>query len=91
MMRASRRDACEPEIVKALEAVGAKVTRVSQKGVPDLLVSYRNIWFMLECKGKNGKLTEDQETFIEFHGDCPVHVVRNVDEALIAIGARRMP
>jgi Holliday junction resolvase len=87
--RAAKRDICEAEIIAALEAVGAKVTRISQGGMPDLLCSYRSVWYLLEVKSDKGKLTEDQETFIEYHTHCKTHVVRTVEEALRAINAIR--
>ena len=48
--RAAARDSNEGEIVDALEAVGASVTRVSQEGVPDLLVGYQGRTHLLEVK-----------------------------------------
>lgn len=48
--RARMRDANEPEIVKALEAAGATVTRLNEAGVPDLLVGYKGKTSLLEVK-----------------------------------------
>ena len=45
-----RRDACEANIVRALEAAGATVTKLDGKGVPDLLVGYRGRTILIECK-----------------------------------------
>lgn len=50
MRRAARRDESEPEIVLALEAVGATVQRLSATGVPDLLVGWRRGMWLLEVK-----------------------------------------
>ncbi len=47
---ARRRDACEKEIVRALEAAGAVVSRLDGKGIPDLLVGYRGRTILMECK-----------------------------------------
>jgi hypothetical protein len=47
---ARRRDACERQIVKALEAAGASVTRLDGKGLPDLLIGWRGRTILLECK-----------------------------------------
>jgi hypothetical protein len=52
---AELRDSNEPEIVTALEAVGASVTRLGSKGVPDLLVGYRGETFLLEVKHVDAK------------------------------------
>lgn len=76
-----RRDANEREIVKALEAVGAQVTRLSSAGAPDLLVRFRGVWTPLEVKTATGTLTPAQKTFGGFV------LVRSVAEALTAIGA----
>lgn len=45
-----RRDDCEKNIVKALEAAGATVTKLDGKGVPDLLVGFRGRTILIECK-----------------------------------------
>lgn len=48
---AARRDANEPEIVKALRAAGASVKiDKSGDGAPDLLVGYRGVTYHLEVK-----------------------------------------
>lgn len=89
MRRAAKRDLTEKAIVDALIAHGCTVTRLSQPGVPDLLVGYqsdhRRRWALLEVKNGKGKLTEDQKAFIEYHGECPVFVVRTPEEALNAL------
>lgn len=82
---ANTRDANEPDIIKALEGIGASVEQISMKGVPDLLVGYRAANYLLEVKGEKGKLTDDQATFFgTWRGQRTI--VRNVDEALQAIG-----
>lgn len=48
--RAAKRDESEPEIVRALEAVGAIVQRLSTEGVPDLLVGWQGRMWLLEVK-----------------------------------------
>ncbi len=45
-----RRDACERDIVRALELAGATVTKLDGKGVPDLLVGFRGRTLLMECK-----------------------------------------
>ena len=55
--RARMRDANEPEIVKALEAAGATVTRLNEAGVPDLLVGYQGKTKLLEVKRPVTKTT----------------------------------
>lgn len=51
-----KRDACEKEIVAALEKAGASVSKLDGKGIPDLLVGYRGRTYLMECKDpKDGK------------------------------------
>lgn len=80
--QARKRDANENGIVEALEAVGAKVLRVSGKGLPDLFVCYRGKWKALEVKSATGRLTDAQA----WHEDYSVWIVQSADEALKAIG-----
>jgi Holliday junction resolvase len=76
-----RRDANEAEIVEALRAYGAYVLHLSGAGAPDLLAQYRGAWFPLEVKSSKGRHTALQV-------DLKWPVVRTVDEALAAIGAK---
>ena len=50
MRFARQRDANEPEIVAALVAAGATVSKQNEKGAPDLLVGYDGETFLLEVK-----------------------------------------
>jgi ribosomal protein L16/L10AE len=78
-----RRDANEPAIVQALEAVGAEVWRLSGTGIPDLLVWHVRCGVLLmEVKTKSGTLTDAQ---VQANRRLPVHVVRTVDEALALV------
>jgi len=93
---AKRRDANEPQIIAALEAVGAKVVRLSDIGLPDLLVGYSGETYLFEVKREAGprggtshsRLTEDQELWWkEWKGRTPV-IVRTPEDALLALGVR---
>lgn len=92
MRRAARVDANQEQIVVALRAAGASVQVISAvgKGVPDLLVGFRNANWLLECKDgdkppSERKLTGDQvEWQSKWRGSCCV--VLSADEALRAIG-----
>lgn len=82
LSRANKRDKNEPEIVKALEAIGATVIRLD---LPlDLLVYYRKKLWLLEVKAEGGRLTKGQREFIEKHPG-PVAVVREPEEAIRVI------
>lgn len=78
------RDSIEPDVVDALERIGAGYVRLNQAGVGDLLIGFRGINFMVECKAPKGKLTPAQQ---EFHMTWPgqIAVCRSVDEVLALI------
>lgn len=89
MRWAAKRDANEPEIVKALERAGWLVMKVSDKGAPDLLCAKKGRLVLVEVKGPKGKLTPAQEeahAYLAAAG-VTVHVVTTPEEALIAVGA----
>ena len=85
---AKKRDDNEPEIVDALQTVGAQVYKLNETNLPDLLVAFRRQWWLIEVKGPNGKLKEGQKQFLD-NAVAPVAVARNQDEALQAVGALR--
>ena len=85
MRTAAKRDRNEGEIVDALVAVGCSVTRLSQKGVPDLVVGRQGKTYLMEVKERKGELTEDQEIFFEiWQGHAAI--VRTVEDALREVG-----
>lgn len=85
-MRYGKPDANQGQIVKDLRAYGAKVSLLTGVGrdVPDLLVGYRGMNFLLEVKADGGKLSKGQ---VEWHktwlGQCAV--VRTSEEAIAVI------
>lgn len=98
--RPAHRDASEPAIIKALRAVGASVWPISGKDVPDLLVGYKGLTYLLEVKSnltntkKDGytrktttKVSEGQQAFQDSWSGGTVRVVHTPEEALNAIGA----
>lgn len=91
--RAPRRDANEPAIIAALEAIGASVTQLDAPGVPDLLVGWRGRTFCIEVKDgakspSRRKLTPDQRRWaLRWRGHRAVCLSPN--DALWAIGACR--
>ena len=84
---AKRRDNVEAEIVDALKAFGAKCWRLDRPF--DLLVGFREKFFVLECKSGKRPLTAEQADELDEckAGGLPVFVVRSADEALQAIEA----
>lgn len=88
MRRAARVDANQAEIVKAIRKIGAEVTHLHTigKGVADLLVSFRQKWFVLEVKdgakcASARELTPDEEEWIGKQR-APVFVVTSPIEAV---------
>ena len=83
MRRAARVDENQPAIVEALRKVGAEVTHLHPLGggISDLLVSFRQRWWILECKSENGELNVDQRRWIG-RQKAPVYLVRSAEEAV---------
>lgn len=87
-MRAAKIDANQNEIVKALRQIGCSVQSLASvgKGVPDLLVGFRGVNFLIEIKDGSKpksaqKLTPDQ---IEWHDKWQgkVFVINSVEQAI---------
>ena len=88
MAYARRVDGNQPEIVQALRCVGASVTHLHTvgHGVPDILVGFRGVTYLMGIKTTKGRLTRDEKRWInDWCGQ--VAVVRSVDEALATVGA----
>jgi hypothetical protein len=84
---AAKRDENEREIIDALEGVGASVTQLSEKGLPDLLVGFRGETYLIEVKSTKGNLTAHQnEWWLSWRGREPA-VARTPHDALRIIGA----
>lgn len=92
MRRASKIDANQEQIVSALRAAGATVHSLAAvgNGLPDLLVGFKGVTFLMECKDGNKppskrRLTEDQ---LVWHGAWtggPLCVVDGPEAALRAL------
>jgi hypothetical protein len=83
---AAKRDKNEPDIIRALEALGCKVWPLSQPRIPDLLVLSNGTWYLLEVKEGRNSLTEGQELFIDMAGAENVGIVRTPEQALAWVG-----
>lgn len=84
-------DANQPEVVKAMRKIGAVVTPMHQlgKGVADLLVSWRQKWFVMEVKSKSkSDLTPDQIEWIA-EQRAAVVIVTSPAEAVMFLQAVR--
>ena len=72
MRYAARRDVNEPELVALFKAQGCKVQRLSQTGVPDLLIEWNGRFALVETKSPKGTLTAAQRCF-----SMPFWIVRD--------------
>jgi soluble P-type ATPase len=86
---ASRIDHNQPEIVRVLRQLGARVQVLSMvgHGVPDLLILHRGKLALVELKdgsksASRRKLTPDEQLWHEEWADAPLYVVATVDEAV---------
>ena len=81
-----RRDANHGRIVRALQRVGTEVVDLGGvgRGVPDLLTCRQGVIRLLEIKTEKGRNGTSQNEF-RTRG-WPVSVVRNEEEALMAVG-----
>lgn len=93
MRRAARVDDNHLEIVEALTKAGASVTSLASvgRGVPDLLVSFRGRWHVLEVKDGRKRPSARRLRPAQFAWmaaqRAPVAVVTTADEALQVVGA----
>lgn len=78
----AKRDACEPDIVEALERCGVRVWR---KLPCDLLTLYRGRWLPLECKDPDAYVDKRQKEQIEFLDSTGTPIVRTADDALLVV------
>jgi len=85
---AARIDENQPEIVLALRKMGAGVTTLHSvgHGVSDILVSWRQRWFVMEIKNPtkpkaDQELTKDQKVWIA-EQKAPVYIVTSPLEAV---------
>ena len=92
-----QRDSNEAEIINALEAVGATVEQmVTGSGVPDLLVGYKDINYLMEVKPLpvKGKVFASQvalnkkQVIWHWYWKGQKAVVRTSEEALALIGIK---
>lgn len=92
-----RRDDNEREIINVLEAAGATVQQLDGTGLPDLLVGFRGVTYLIEIKykaqlsGKGRKKTasglrESQEAWFALWQGMAVEIATTPREALAAIG-----
>lgn len=92
-MRIRRVDANQAAVVKALRKIGAAVTHMHPLGggVADLLVSFRNEWFVLEVKDgakppSARELTPDEREWIAGQ-KALVAIVNSPEEAIRLVSA----
>lgn len=86
--QARRRDANEPDIIKALRQTGIIVQQISAPGLADLVAfdPLSGHFRLLEVKSAKGTLTEAQ---VEMHQSMPIDVVRTPEQAMQLFRGRR--
>ena len=86
MRHAARTDDVQPEIIKALRAIGCRVFYLKEPC--DLLVHHRNVLRLFECKDDDGRLTKKQVQLIA--EGWPIEIVRSPQEAvnLVLVGSK---
>jgi hypothetical protein len=86
----SNNDRNAATIVSALRAAGAVVWYIESAanvaGLPDLLVGHRGKTYLLEVKTPRGRLSAQQQDFIQGWTGGPAVIVRSAEQALAAIG-----
>lgn len=81
-----KRDQNEREIIKAFDDLDWAVAQNFTKNMPDLICSkkfsdYLSFTILVEVKGPNGKLRQNQQAFIDcWAGD--VFVVRSIEDVI---------
>jgi len=86
-----RKDANEKAIVQALEKIGAKVCKLSGKGIPDLLVGWRYHFYLFELKDgsqrpSRRRLRDSQKKFADEWAGYPIVKVETLSDAFTALG-----
>jgi hypothetical protein len=76
-----RRDDAEPGVVRAFEAGGASVKKLSGKDVPDLLVGFLMETHLVEVKTNRAQLRRGQAEFARRWLGSPVVVARTPGQA----------
>jgi hypothetical protein len=77
-----QRDSNHETIAQALQYHGCMVADLAEAGggVPDLLVGYRGILFLVEVKSPVGVLSPKQRAFFDTWIEYPALVLRSVDD-----------
>lgn len=86
-MRKAKVDINQSEIVQALRQIGCTVILLHTvgSGVPDLLVGFRGVTYLIEVKQAKGKTNLLQNQWhAQWNGRTP-NVVRSIDEAIAAV------
>lgn len=81
LRRDARRDANEPDLIKALEQLGFHVERLSGIGIPDLLLSRGRLWYTAEIKVRKGRETQAQKDF-RARAKAPIPIFRTIDDVI---------
>ena len=86
-MKHGKVDENQAEIVDAFRRCGASVVSLADVGggIPDLLIGYRDVTFLVEVKTAEGKLNDLQKKWhARWNGQ--IAIVRSVDDVLRLLG-----
>lgn len=96
MRRKAKRDINEGDIVDGLRGIGATVNRLNEEDLPDLLVGFRGVNYLIEIKapsgprgGVSGKILLPGQLRWARDWRGQIGMARTLDEALQIIGAVR--
>lgn len=80
MRRAAKVDGNHSQIVQGFRNAGCSVLSLAAigKGVPDLLISFGGVTWLVEVKMPKGKLTDDQTRFLSGWTGCHAIVTDQV-------------
>ena len=81
---AARRDDNEPEVIEALERVGAKVEQMSRPC--DLAVAFRGKHYLIEVDNPESKYRKRKKKQLDTFERMRIPMVRSAEEALKVIG-----
>lgn len=83
---ANKTDQNQSDIVRALQKIGCSVRPLTQVkgGVPDLLVGFRGLTYLVECKNEDGRnrIEDSQKRFADEWRGGPILYARGPKDAV---------
>lgn len=92
LAKRAKPDAVAVQIVARLRELGAAVHYIEsaygKAGIPDLIVGWLGVTYLLELKSPGGRLSDAQEKFRQTWTGGPILTVRTLAEALVGLGMK---